>query len=238
MDSQLKGAFFFVLTNMKQPFIIFWLVLTSFLVITYGLSYLFISEDTTVMYDLSFPIYIFGAVFGFVAVKNCIPYLIKMGSTRFNIFITAGLAFFGLTLLNAILSNTIYFAINKMFRTTNEAMFTIETGENAYSFSHIADLVTESTWYSRIIIDTSIAFFLLACFFILGLIFYRFGYIGGFSVLGILMATLMLSIAKGWVFDYLFESFTDFHFVFFYQLLLIGIVIYLMSYVFMRRITI
>jgi len=241
MDGQLRGAVYFILTNIKRPFIIFWTVLVSFMVLTYGIDYIFSTgNDTAVNYDLSFSIYIFSAVLAYVTVKNCIPYLIKMGSTRMNIFVSTGVSFLILALVNAALSNTIYLIAEKIFRVTNDGIFVIETGEKSYSFSHLADsdLVLETTWYSRVVIDTSIAFFLLACFFIIGLIFYRFGYIGGFTILGITMATLVFGIAKGWILDFFIELFTDFSFIFFYQLLLSGVVIYLISYIVMRKITI
>src|SRR5690625_686986 len=94
MDGQLRGAVYFILTNIKRPFIIFWTVLVSFMVLTYGIDYIFSTgNDTAVNYDLSFSIYIFSAVLAYVTVKNCIPYLIKMGSTRMNIFVSAGVSF-------------------------------------------------------------------------------------------------------------------------------------------------
>lgn len=239
MDGQLRGAVYFILTDLKRPFVIFWTVLVSFMVLTYGLDYIFSKgDDTAVSYDLSFPIYIFSAVLAFVTVKNCIPYLIKMGSTRMNIFVSAGVSFLCLAMVNAALANTITLIAEKVFKATNNGIFTITTEEKSYSFSHLADLVLETTWYSRVVIDTSIAFFLLACFFIIGLIFFRFGYIGGFAILGITMATLVFGIAKGWILDFFIELFTDFSFIFFYQLLLTGVVIYLISYVVMRKITI
>src|SRR5699024_11266310 len=110
--------------------------------------------------------------------------------------VSAGVSFFFMERLNAAIANTITLIAQKIFKATNNGIFTITTEEKSYTFSHLADLVLETTWYSRVVIDTSIAFFLLACFFIIGLIFYRFGYIGGFTILGITMATLVFGIAQ------------------------------------------
>lgn len=238
MGNQLKGSFYYFLTNMRRPFLIFWAVLGGFMVLTYSLSYLFASTDTVIIFDFSFPIYIFGAVFGFIAVRNCIPYLIRMGATRSNIFMTAGLSFLSLAIVNALLANTIYQVIDKVFSGENAGIFTIQTEEQSFTFSHLADLVMNNTWYSRLVIDTSIGFFLLAIFFIIGLVFYRFGFVGGFGMLGIFMATFVLGVTKGWLIEFFMTIFKDFNFIFFYQLLLTGILIYLLSYLFMRRLTI
>jgi len=238
MDAQLKGTFYYFLTNMKRPFLIFWAILVGFMLITYGMSYLFADTATVIAYDLSFPIYIFGAILGFHTVKSCIPYLIKMGSTRANIFVVSGASLFALACLNAMIANTIYVIVEKVHSEVKSAIFTLETGENSYTFSHLADLVMDSTWYSRVVIDASIGFFLLAAFFLLALIFYRYGFIGGFGTLGIFMGTIAFGIERGWLIDFFSSIFSNFHFTFFYQLMLTGIVIYLLSYVLMRRLTI
>ena|SRR5699024_2045278 len=238
MDAQLKGSFYYVVTNTKRPFTIFWIILGGFMFLSYGMSYLFVGSETVVSYDLSFPIYIFGAVLGFNFVKNCIPYLIRMGSSRMNISLTIGLSFILLSIFNALIANTLYELMNKIAGEVNRGIFTIGIGDASYTFTHLADLIMKNMWFNRVVIDTSIGFFLLASFFLLGLIFYRYGYIGGFSALGLFMAVIVFGIAKEWLIDFFKYIFTDFHFIFFYQLFLTGIVIYLISYLLMRRLTI
>lgn len=239
MAGQFKGSIYYFLIQLKRPFIIFWSIIISFMVLGYGMSLLFGAEDTFVMFDMSFPIYVFGAVFGFVAVKNCIPYLVRMGATRSIIFTTVGISLFLLAVVNAVIANTLYTLSETVFGEPTKGMVTIEveSGEASYAFSHLADLVN-NTWYTRVVIDTSIGFFLLALLFVLALMFYRYGFIGGFGILGLTMAVVVLGISREWFTDFFIFIANHFSFTFFYQLFVTGIIIYLIAYLLMRRLTI
>src|SRR5699024_7467024 len=121
-----------------------------------------------------------------------IPHLIKMGSTRLNVFKSIGTYFFGLALFNTVLANTVHSVTMYLFGSTESGQsstFSIAAaGEQTRTFNHIADFFG-NVWWSRMLIDFSISYLLLACGFILGLVFYRFGIIGGFAFLAALVFT-------------------------------------------------
>ncbi|QGS68274.1 hypothetical protein CV093_05675 [Oceanobacillus sp. 143] len=65
-------------------------------------------------------------------VKESIPFVLKLGATRKNIFISFGLFFLGLALAKAILANTIQSLIVKLVDVTG--IYTI-------NFGHLAQLL-------------------------------------------------------------------------------------------------
>lgn len=242
MSSQLKGSLFYVTADVRRMLTIFWAILLGLLVISLLLNIL-VYKESIVTFQLSFPLYFLCAIVGQMIVKNTIPYLIKMGSTRSNIFKTIGVHFFNFALVNAVLASTIY-GLTMIFFGSNESanssgsMITItNTDGGQMRFDHFAEFFVNN-WGTRILIDFSIMFFLLICGFILGLIFYRFGTPIGLSFIGIVIFIFIVGMARGWLLNFFFKIFSNMSLTFFVQLFLVGLIIYLLSYVVLRRLPI
>lgn len=237
MTKQLNGSLYYLVANVRYSFIIFWIILMVMLAVTI-ISALLV-PDSVISFQLAAPIYVFAAVIGFWTVKNAFPYLIKMGSTRKNIFLSFGIYALLLSLLNAVIANSVNSIVALIFGGKMELGF-ITVTENGSTMTnyHLGDFLGENSWITRVFIDTSISFFFLAVMFIIGLIFYRFGLIGGFSFIGAGVIIFILGMSKGWLLDFFAAIFRDFSIIFFYQLLVTGILIYLVSFLLIRRITI
>src|SRR5699024_9652946 len=89
MAKQLNGSLYYLVANVRYSFIIFWIILMVMFAVTI-ISALLV-PDSVISFQLAAPIYVFAAVIGFWTVKNAFPYLIKMGSTRKNIFLSFGI---------------------------------------------------------------------------------------------------------------------------------------------------
>ncbi|WP_233880365.1 hypothetical protein [Virgibacillus halodenitrificans] len=229
MKKQLKGLLYFYVSDFRYSMAIFWTILLSILVLTMAVAYFLLSIENGMMaFSLTAPIYIYCAILGFLSVKEAIPFSIKMGATRRNLFISFGIFFLSLSLLFSTIASILQEAVSYI----NSIV-----GMDNFHFLHLAYFL-EDTWYSRIVIDTSIMFFLFSVMFMIGLLFYKYGLAGGGSVLGILMVMLLLGIAKGWVFDFFKEIYATIDITYFLQLIGIAFVIYLLTYIFIRRITI
>lgn len=239
MPRQLKASVSFLFTEVRRTVIIFWSILLALLLLTLILNTVFFQEGT-ILFEISFPMYAFAAIMGQLIVRSSLPYLIKMGSTRLNVFKSVGVYFFGLSLFNAVLANTIQSVTLFLFGSSSansEPFMTItREGDQVISFSHFADFF-QNMWWTRVVVDTSIMFFLLASGFILGLIFYRYGVVGGVSFIALIMFIIILGISKGWLIEFFITIFTNISVVFFVQLLLIGLIIYLFSYLLLRRLS-
>lgn len=229
MGRQINGLLYFFITDLRYSLMIFWTILLSILIVSLTFAYFLLSvEDGGFYFGFPFALYIYIAIMGFQTVKQSIPFALKLGATRKNLFISLGLFFLGLAIAKAIIANIIQSLTLK---------FTDVTGIHTFEFIHPVDLL-EDTWMNRVIIDSSIMFFLLALMFIIGLLFYKYGLAGGGTVIGIATVVLLVGIAQGWVIDFFIKLFSDINLLFFYQLLAIGIGLYLISFVFLRKITI
>ena len=242
MQRQLKASLYYLSTDAKYNLTYFWSILISVLLLTIIVDVIF-SGDGVISFNFSFAIYIFVAIMGYVTIKNTIPYIIKMGSTRKNIFLAMGIYFIGIATLNALLANTIQFIVTLFYKlfgnrtVLNKAMFTVSDGTESINFNHIAFFI-QDTWLTRVIIDIAISLFLISVMYFIGLIFYRFGVVGGLLFLGGLMLTFIFGMSEGWLLNLIIIIFKDFSILFFYQLVLIALVVYLLSYLILRRLPI
>lgn len=166
-------------------------------------------------------------ILGFLTVKQSIPFSLKLGATRKNIFISLGLFFLGLSIAKAIFASIIQSLTLK---------FTEITSIHTFEFIHPASLL-EDTWLNRVIIDSSILFFLSVFMFIISLLFYKYGLAGGGSVTGIMVIALLVGIAKGWIFDFFINLFSDINLLFFFQLFAISLLLFCLSFLLLRKIT-
>lgn len=228
MQRELKGSLYYLLANLRYPFIIFWSVMIIALAISIILDFL-MDEEGFITFNFSGSIFIFGAIFGTYIVKAAIPYAIKMGATRKKLFLSVGIHLFGIAITNSLIANSLNSFLENFYGNTLGRTLTL---------SHFAELFMESTWVTRVVIDSSITFFLMAVAFMIGLMFYRYGLIGGFGIIGVAMVVIVFGISRGWLLDFFINILSDFSFVFFYQLFAIGLIVYLASFILLRRITV
>ncbi|WP_042225003.1 hypothetical protein [Oceanobacillus manasiensis] len=229
MGRQLQGLLYFFTSNLRYSLIIFWTILMSILVVTLTISYFLLNVDGAFMaFSLTGAMYVYCGIVGFITVKDMIPFSIKVGATRKNLYAGLALFFLLLSFFKAVAGTVIQELVNGM-----NGVF----GLNNFEFLHLAVFI-ENNWYTRVMIDTAIMFFFFTLMFLLGLLFYRFGLAGAGSVLGILLVGLLFSIAKGWAWDFMVEVAENFDMMFFVQLTIISIILYVISFFLVRRITI
>lgn len=228
MNKQIKGLLYYHITDIRHTMKIFWSILLAILVVSIAFAYFLINvEDGKMAFGFPFGTYFFVIINGFIMVKDSIPFAIKMGATRKNLFVSMAIFFFGLSVVKAVFASTVQelvLALNKLI------------GIDNFMFIHPAMLVDDN-WINRILIDTFIMFFLFAFMFLMGLIFYKYGVAGGGLVAGIIAIALLLGIAKGWIINFIIDIVKQLDIVFFYQVFGVGLLLYLFSFVFIRRIT-
>ncbi|MFB4169992.1 hypothetical protein [Virgibacillus sp. JSM 102003] len=228
MSRQLKGLLYFFITDIRYSILIFWTILLSILVVSLAFAYFLTDvEDGMMTLSLTGPMYIYCGILGFLTVKESVPFSIKMGATRKNVFVSLGIFFLSISLFMGTAASILQEIVK---------VFAEITGIDTFSFLHLAYFV-DNTWYTRILIDTSVMFFFLALMFVVGLLFFKYGFAGGGSFLGVLVVLLLISIAKGWIVDFFINLFSDIDLAFFYQMLGLGFVVYCVSFLFLRRIT-
>lgn len=229
MGRQLKGLLYFFITDMRYSLFVFWTVLLSTLAVTLVIAYFLIGVDSgQIGFTLPIALYIYCGITGFLTVKLSIPFSIKVGATRKNVFIGMGIFFLGLSGVLGVMVNSIQSLVD---------FLNTKIGIESFLFMHIANLM-DTTWLGRVLIDTSVMFFFLSLLFVIGLCFYKFGLAGGGSIVALLVIVILVGAAQGWLIDFFIHIYQTLNVVFFWQLLLVGILIYCISWLMMRRITI
>ncbi|WP_026908230.1 hypothetical protein [Paucisalibacillus globulus] len=229
MNNQVKGLLYFYFNDLKRSILIFWSILLLVLVVAIAFAYYLIGvEDGMMAFGFPFAIYFYCAVLGFIAVKEYIPFAIKVGATRKNIFKSLGLFFLSIAVTKAIVASTIQELVILLANNTDLTSF---------MFLHPA-MAVEDTWIYRVLIDICVMFFLLSFMFVIGLLFYKYGFAGGGAVAGVLAIGLLFGIAKGWIYEFVADLLKQTNIMFFCQMLGIGLLLFILSFLMVRRITI
>lgn len=238
MLQDMKGILYYLAVNIRYPFSIFWSILLAIFILSLILSS--VADRSTVLFQASIPIYIFCLVIGMWTVKNTIPFLLKMSLTRKLIYISIGLYFLIIAIVQSLLANTLIKIIDALGKTAIIGEVSIYNGSEEFSFqfNHLSQFLQNDTFLSQVTIDTVLSFTALSVMFFIGLFFYRFGLLGGFSLLGGLFLLYILSIAQGSFIELVTYIFENYSITLYFQLLGISVLIYLLSFTMMRRMTI
>lgn len=161
-----------------------------------------------------------------------------MGATRKQLYVGVIIFFVGLAVVNALIANILEMMFKLIVNAEVQGGLTISDGIAAHTFTHIADFLNNNSLLYKVFIDSSISFFLFVLYFFIGLLFYRYGLLGGFSFIGTVILVLIFGLTQGYLIDYLVDLFMNFSIVFFYQLTLVTLGIYLLSYLLLRRFTV
>lgn len=231
MMRQLKGLWYFYTVDARYPLTIFWSILLGTLIVSIGLHYIILQVGEGKMgFFLPIAIYIFCAIYGFQFAKKGIPFSIKLGATRKNIFVSLGVFFLGLSIFQAVVVNT----VQSIAVMVGEVL---GINDEALQFIHPAQLLSDN-WLTRVVIDAAVAFFLLSFLYVLGLLFYRYGLLGGGIVLGVLVVTIIFGVTQDFIIDFFSYIIESFSMILFYDILFVGIVLYGLSWLLVRKITV
>src|SRR5690625_745016 len=228
MRSQIKGLVYFFFANMRHSMIIFWSILLATALLSLVASYLLRDTDGVMMVTLTAPIYVYFSIYGYIVVKNWLPFMIKLGATRKNIFLSFALYFTVLTALFSVMALLIQVILTPVARKLNLEIF---------SFVHLAQFL-DNAWYERLFIDIILSIFLFVTSFFIGIVNYRYGLLISSSLAGLLFLFVMLAMFYGWLgkfFVYIYKHFDVFLFVI---LGLVAIIIYGITWLFLRKATI
>lgn len=238
MMKDIKGSLYYLFANVRYPFFVFWTILLSIFIVSLLLSS--VSEGNQVLFQASIPIYIFCLVLGMWTVKNAIPYLLKMSVTRKLIYVSIGIYFLIIATVQALLANALTKIIDLMGRTAVSGDIILANGDKefAFLFTHLSQFLQNDTFITQVTIDVIISFAALCMMFFIGLVFYRFGLVGGFTFIGAMFLIYIGSIAQGSFVDLMKYIFNNYSMAIYFQLFGISVAIYLLSFLMLRRLTI
>lgn len=229
MNNQIKGMFYYYSIDVIRTLKIFFIILIGMLLASSIVCYLLLGMDEFHMYfALPFATYTNVGIVAFQLVKGNVPFGLKMGAVRKNIYLMQVYFMFVYSIFVAILSSTLQLVSEWLLEAFNITNFI---------FWHPAVLVSDN-WAMRIAVDTLVMFFIMALLYLIALIFYRTGLVGGSILLGILCVVSLHGFFEGWMIRGLMDILSNITMMSFVSLFIIGIGFWLLGYPFMRRITI
>lgn len=171
------GILKFHIIDHRQSFLIFWSIFT--LTIIAGLSIGFLFENVQLFYAISFPVYIYAGFAGFLTLKQSFPSIISLGITRKDFFFYTTLAFL---IVSAIMVLTLNMLLTLLTAIKNWLSI------DGIAFFHTAMIGDVSNhWGMRLLIDFSLTFFVMAFFFFIASLYFRYGLV----VVGLFAAALL-----------------------------------------------
>ncbi|UFU00025.1 hypothetical protein KO561_03405 [Radiobacillus kanasensis] len=228
MSKQLKAMLYFYVTDMRKQFTIFWMILMSIVVVSLIMATT-MPDFWEAYLTISIPVYTFSGVAGFKIIKESLPFTIKMGGTRSSYFVSIGMFMLGYSIIAAFITNVVH--------SLSMLVMDILKLDNLQIMHPTALMGQEDVWLYRFGIDFYLNFFFIATLFILGLIFYKFGIVGGFLTLGVFALLNAVAIASGELIELgevvIFQSEVSHYLVLFG----IGAFLYVISWSLLRRIS-
>ncbi|MFD1416740.1 hypothetical protein [Oceanobacillus jeddahense] len=229
MNNQIKGMFYAYSTEVIRTAKIFLSIFTGMIIISAIICYLLLGVDEFKMYfAIPFGTYFNVGVVGVLLVKNSVPFGLKMGATRKNMYLMHLYFIAAYSFIMAFLGSTLQQVTEWLFQAV---------GVTNYIYVHPAMLLTDN-WAMRIVVDTFVMIFIMALLYLIGLIFYRTGLIGAGSLLGVLLVVVLYGVFEGWLIQAAVDLFSNVTLMTFVTIFLIGLMFYLVSFPFMRKITI
>ncbi|ASK61061.1 hypothetical protein CFK37_02035 [Virgibacillus phasianinus] len=229
MNRQIKGLLYFCVADAKRSLLIFWTILIGFVTLGVLIAlFLMTGENDKMIMSIPFAVYIYSSIFGFLTVKQSIPFAIKMGATRKNLFIGLAVFLVGLSIFQAILINIIQSIYEFVCQ---------QISIDAMEFMSLGGFL-DNTWLTSITVEASVIFFIMTLDYMLGLLFYKYGLPGGGGILGVALVMLLYGFSEGFLIDFANSIIESFDIMLFFEVAGIGFLIYILSWGMVRKITI
>lgn len=229
MNNQIKGLLYYYSTDVIRSAKIFFTILTGAIIASAIVCYLLLGVEEFKMYfAIPFATYFNVAIVAVLLVQGSVPFGLKMGATRKNMY-KMHLYFMAMySFVIALLGSTLQQVTEWIFHAF---------GITSYIYVHPAMVLTDN-WAMRIAVDTLVMFFIMTLLYLFALIFYRTGLIGGGSLLGILFVVILYGVFEGWLIELAINLFSNVTIITFVSMALIGLGFYFIGFLFMRKITI
>ncbi|MFA9458701.1 hypothetical protein ACERJO_18305 [Halalkalibacter sp. AB-rgal2] len=190
MYRDIRANTYFLYNDFRFSLVVFWSIFTASVLLLFALSLSF-SLETTIIISPSMAIFFFCGFSGYLTVKDSFPFMIKMGSTRSSFVVSV-------MLFNLILS--LFMATVSLIMTEVISLFNRLTQNDHFQLYTTIQLTTlNETWIYTLLLDFFVCFFLLTAFLLIGSLFYRFGLIGGGSVLAIVLIINLIANIRHWL---------------------------------------
>ncbi|GAB2535623.1 hypothetical protein [Gracilibacillus alcaliphilus] len=229
MNNQIKGMMYYYTQGVIYSAKIFLLILAGLLAVSCIICYLLLGTDEFKMYfAIPFATYFNVGIIGYQLVKGNVPFGLKMGAVRKNIYIMQVYFMLLYSMVMAVIGNVLQLVTELLQKWI---------GIDNFQFTHLAMLLSDNP-ATRIVVDTLVMFFIMNLLYLFGLIFYRTGLLGGTILLAVLLLVVLFGVFEGWLIRGVIDVMSNISWMFFITLFVLGIAFWLIGYPLMRKITV
>lgn len=191
MLRDLKALNYYFLLDFRYAFFVFWSIMVATLC-----GFLFLSsilEGTSIIVFTGPIVFIFCMISGLNFTKETFPFCIKMSMTRTRYVVGAFSFIVLLSITMAVMNLVIRSSFSWLLHTLNN--------DSLLHYSLLELLNVSQTWYNEILMLGLLNFVFLVIGFLTGTVFYRFGIVGGFGSVALLLVLLSLPMTREFLFE-------------------------------------
>jgi len=225
MLKDMKAILYYFTLDYRFTFIVFWGILVSTLVGFTFISSLF--EESSVIVFTGPIAFIFCAICGLNMTKETFPFCIKMGITRNQYIMSAGIFM--------VLFSTVMSFMHLLIKNNFEGVLSTFGIDGIRHYSMLQFLSVPETWFNELWVLGILNVVFLTIGFLVGTIFYRYGLIGGFGSVALLFFVIVLPATRDVLFEGLVEMSDGQASVHFGLVLLIAFIAFIPNWTFLRR---
>lgn len=179
-----KGSLYVLFQSYKKQIITFWCILFSIVLFSLCIDAFFELHIYSFSIMISIPVYIFSCVMAAKLLNKTLSYFLRLGLCRLQFMLNVGLFFICWSLVGAF--------------TIGCTQKIITSVSKIYIIHPILLFNNSPSFFQTMALDTVLLIFFLTAGLLLNVVFYRLGTIGGYSFVGLLGLTTIITIIFKW----------------------------------------
>lgn len=191
---QLLGSLYLLTLSYKRDVTIFWFINTSIIAVLLLVASIF-KQNMMLVLTVSVPVYVFMIVISSKLLNRTLPFFLKLGVNRLHYTIYLGLFLFGFSIMQSVIV-----ALLQKLAVWVGNMISMDS----IMLIHPVMLFEQSSSPNlllTILVDALFIMFLCLMGLMVNIAFYRFGTMGGYSLLGVIVLIPLLSLLLNWLDD-------------------------------------
>lgn len=189
---QLIGSLYLLILSYKRDFYIFWFINTLIVTVLLLVASIF-KQDMRLVLTISVPVYVFMIIISSKILNRTLPFFLKLGVNRLHYTL-----YIGLFLLCWSVVQSVIVALLQQLAMWLGNLFSVE----AVMLIHPVMLFDQSSnLLLTIFVDSLFIMTLCLIGLMVSISFYRFGIIGGYSLLGVIALVPLLALLFRWYID-------------------------------------
>ncbi|UPW84294.1 hypothetical protein [Lysinibacillus sp. Ag94] len=179
-----KGSLYVLFQSYKKQIITFWCILYSIILFSLFIDTFFELHTYSFSIMISIPVYIFSGVMSAKLLNKTLSYFLRLGLCRLQFMLNVGIFLICWSLVGAFIIGCTQKIITSV--------------SNIFIIHPILLFNNSPSFFQTMALDTVLLLFFLTAGLLLNVVFYRLGFIGGYSFVGLLGLITIFTIIFKW----------------------------------------